>query len=141
MRWLDTPIPILGNVTPRAACRTIASRRRVAIMIRTMPEIANQGGSIAPPKRELFGELGLEGRACASGPPTSRFERDGVVLRGRGRVHRPLVSVAAAPRLGDQILRRSWPNAHDRPAVAACGRSTYEPRLRPPRAKSRDVRI
>ncbi len=60
-RWLDTPVPILRNLTPRAACATPDGRRRVAILIRTMPDIVVPGGSIPPPREELLRELGLDG--------------------------------------------------------------------------------
>lgn len=59
LRWLDTPIPILDGLTPRQACKTEAGRRRVAIIIRTMPDSMTPTGPIAPPRALLLKELGL----------------------------------------------------------------------------------
>jgi hypothetical protein len=58
-RWLDLPVPALGNLTPRAACATPEGRRRVARMVRAMPPMGIPGGEIAAPCEELFAELGL----------------------------------------------------------------------------------
>jgi len=63
-RWLDTRVPALGNLTPREACATEQGRRRVAVLIRTMPAMGIPGGSIAPPREELLRELGLERRGA-----------------------------------------------------------------------------
>jgi hypothetical protein len=59
-RWLDTPVPALRNLTPRAACATADGRRRVALMVRTLPAMGIPGGSIPPPRAELLRELGLD---------------------------------------------------------------------------------
>jgi hypothetical protein len=58
-RWLDEPIPALGDLTPRACCRTPEGRRRVARLVRTLPPIGIPGGSIPPPRAMLLRELGL----------------------------------------------------------------------------------
>lgn len=60
-RWLDTPVPELGGLTPRKACATAAGRHQVGIMIRTMPPMGIPGGSIPVPREELLRELGLSG--------------------------------------------------------------------------------
>lgn len=57
--WLDEPVPVLGGLTPRAACATADGRRRVERLIRTMPSVSGPGGPIEPPRRELLEELGL----------------------------------------------------------------------------------
>ncbi len=59
-RWLDEPVPALGNLTPRAACRIPGRRQQVARMIRTMPAALHPGGELQPPREELLRELGLE---------------------------------------------------------------------------------
>lgn len=59
-RWLDTPVPLLGNMTPRKACETDQGRRRVARMIRTMPPMHIPGGSIPVPRALLLKDLGIE---------------------------------------------------------------------------------
>ncbi len=61
-RWLDTPIPALGNRTPREACRTVEGRRHVALLVRTMPPAMIEGGTIPAPREMLMRELGIEGR-------------------------------------------------------------------------------
>jgi hypothetical protein len=62
-RWLDTPVPALQNQTPRAACQTPEGRRRVAILIRTMPDMTIPGGRLPAPRGELLKELGVEAEA------------------------------------------------------------------------------
>lgn len=59
-RWLDEPVPALGNRTPRKSCKTEAGRRRVAQLVRTMPPMQIPGGTIPPPREELLRELGIE---------------------------------------------------------------------------------
>jgi hypothetical protein len=58
MQWLDTAIPALGGLTPRAACATEAGRRRVARMIRAYPEPAD-APAMTVPRHEMLAELGL----------------------------------------------------------------------------------
>lgn len=62
MGWLDTPLPMLAGKTPRQLCSTEAGRRKVAILIRTIPKpvIMNPGVDIDIPSKEMFRELGLE---------------------------------------------------------------------------------
>lgn len=59
LRWLDACVPLLGGLTPRQACKTEAGRRRVGLMIRTMPSVITPSGPIAPPRAQLLKELGL----------------------------------------------------------------------------------
>lgn len=72
MRWLDESVPALGGQTPREACRTAEGRRRVAMMIRSMPRPGGMeefpGGGVDVPRREMFRELGLEWES-GDGPP------------------------------------------------------------------------
>jgi hypothetical protein len=57
--WLDERVPLLGNVTPRAAARTAEGRHRVARMIRTMPDVKTSGKLIPAPREWLLRELGI----------------------------------------------------------------------------------
>jgi hypothetical protein len=57
-RWLDLPLPTLGGRTPRQACKDAAGRKRVELLIRTMPAAGSPGGPIEPPREELLRELG-----------------------------------------------------------------------------------
>ncbi|HEX5011118.1 MAG TPA: MbcA/ParS/Xre antitoxin family protein [Planctomycetota bacterium] len=59
-QWLDTSIPMLGDQTPREACRTLEGRQRVARLIRTMPPAMLTGGTTPDPRESLMRELGLE---------------------------------------------------------------------------------
>ncbi len=68
MKWLDQPIPALGNKTPRQACATEEGRQRVAALIRTIPPSSGPGGiSIPAPKKEMLKELGLDEQAMEQG--------------------------------------------------------------------------
>jgi len=59
MRWLDEPVPALGELTPRAACATEEGRRRVARLVRTMPSMQVPGGEIPAPRERILRELRL----------------------------------------------------------------------------------
>lgn len=61
-RWLDESIPALDGRTPRQAVKTAAGRRKVARMIRTMPDPLGPAGLIRGlvPREEMLRELGLE---------------------------------------------------------------------------------
>ena len=58
-RWVDLPVPLLGDLTPRQACASAAGRRRVERLVRTMPPIGTPAGPIPPPRAELLRELGI----------------------------------------------------------------------------------
>lgn len=61
MKWLDTPLPVLEGKTPRQTCKTKAGRRKVAMMIRTIPQpVGNAGVEIDIPRQEMLRSLGLE---------------------------------------------------------------------------------
>ncbi len=67
MEWLDMRIPMLGNQTPREFARTPDGRKRVAMMIRTMPAASGPDGTaIEPPRAEMLRELGIEGEDAMS---------------------------------------------------------------------------
>ncbi len=59
VEWLDKPVPVLGNVSPRAACRTEAGRQQVALLVRTMTDTATPAGPMPPPRAMLLRELGI----------------------------------------------------------------------------------
>jgi hypothetical protein len=59
MAWLDMALPVLSGQTPRQACRTVEGRRRVAALIRSMPD-AGGDVPIPPPREAMLRELGLE---------------------------------------------------------------------------------
>jgi hypothetical protein len=61
-RWLETPIPMLGDRTPRQACKTADGRAQVERLVRTMPPIGTPAGPVAPPREEMLRELGIGGR-------------------------------------------------------------------------------
>jgi hypothetical protein len=58
MKWIDTPLPILGGKTPRQACRTDAGREQVTMLIRTMSDPMGQA-PIHVPRQAMLQELGL----------------------------------------------------------------------------------
>ncbi len=59
--WLDRPLQALDGKTPREACDTQAGRRKVAMLIRTIPAPeGNAGVQVEVPRREMFRQLGLE---------------------------------------------------------------------------------
>ncbi|MFO7947559.1 MAG: antitoxin Xre/MbcA/ParS toxin-binding domain-containing protein, partial [Armatimonadota bacterium] len=59
--WLDTPLAALDGKTPREACDTEAGRRKVAMLIRTIPAPeGNAGVQVEVPRREMLQQLGLE---------------------------------------------------------------------------------
>ena len=61
MGWLDSPLPMLGGKTPRQMCKTEAGRKKVAMVIRTIPNpVGNQGVAIDVPRDEMLRELGLQ---------------------------------------------------------------------------------
>ena len=57
--WLDQPIPALGGLSPRQACKTAEGRRQVERLVRTMPAATYPGGTLPPPRDELLRELGI----------------------------------------------------------------------------------
>lgn len=64
MSWLDTPIPALGNMTPRQRCQTEQGRQEVARQIRSMPEPIGPE-PIQVPRKEMLRELGMHKEADA----------------------------------------------------------------------------
>jgi len=87
MAWLDMPVPMLGGRSPRAMCKTRAGRRKVAMLIRTMPDPAGNA-SVEVPREAMLRELGLEDRGeaidSAAAPPAGKY----VPAAGRGKVGR-----------------------------------------------------
>ena len=60
VKWMDAPIPALDGKTPREACKTPEGRRKVTLMIRTMPKpMGVQGPDIDVPRDEMMRNLGL----------------------------------------------------------------------------------
>ena len=60
MKWLDMPLPMLGGKTPRQMCQNAEGRKRVAILIRTLPRSCDpDGAGIAVPRAEMLNALGL----------------------------------------------------------------------------------
>jgi len=59
-RWVDSPVPAFGGITPRQACKSDKGAREVALMIRTIPPISTPFGMIQPPREKLLQMLGLE---------------------------------------------------------------------------------
>jgi hypothetical protein len=57
--WLDRPLPTLGGLSPRQACKTEEGRHRVERLVRTMPAATYPGGTLPPPRDELLRELGI----------------------------------------------------------------------------------
>jgi len=71
MEWLDEPLPILGDKTPRQACRTPDGRQQVTMLIRTMPDPMGQT-PVQIPRQAMLRELGLASEPSAVpplGPP------------------------------------------------------------------------
>jgi len=61
MGWLDSPLPMLGGKTPRQMCGTETGRKKMAMLIRTIPNpVGNQGVAIDVPRDEMLRELGLQ---------------------------------------------------------------------------------
>ena len=82
MGWLDMPLPVLGGKTPRETCRTEAGRRKVASMIRTMPDPMGDA-DVEVPRQAMLRELGIEDIAGAPMPKAQprRAESDPVAPR------------------------------------------------------------
>jgi len=59
MEWLDIPLPALGGKTPRQTCKTDEGRKRVAILIRSIPNPTGPGPKVEVPREEMFKALGL----------------------------------------------------------------------------------
>ena len=57
--WADEPIPMLGNLTPRTACKSAKGRRKVEQLVRTMPDMQTPSGPIPVPRDEILIELGI----------------------------------------------------------------------------------
>ena len=54
-------LPVLGGKTPRQACQTEPGRRKVATLIRTIPQpVGNTEVNIEVPREEMLRLLGLE---------------------------------------------------------------------------------
>jgi len=69
MKWLDTPLPVLGGQTPRQTCATPAGRQKVAMLIRTVPEPMGPG-SVRVPRQAMLEDLGL-GAEPSPEPPSN----------------------------------------------------------------------
>ena len=65
MDWIDTPLPVLGDKTPRETCRTAAGRREVATLIRTIPDPMGNA-PVTVPRTAMLEELGLESLGTSS---------------------------------------------------------------------------
>ncbi len=63
--WVDMPLPILGNQTPRQACRTPAGRDQVTMLIRTMPDPMGSA-ALRAPREAMLRELGLAAEPMAA---------------------------------------------------------------------------
>jgi len=70
MGWIDTPLPVLRNKTPREACRTDAGRQQVTMLIRTIPDPMGPA-PIGVPREAMLRELGLASESTSS-PPVAR---------------------------------------------------------------------
>jgi hypothetical protein len=81
MKWLDTPLPVLGGQTPRAACRTRDGREHVTMLIRTIPDPMGPG-PVRVPRQAMLQELGLESEPASKptsspqGPPASPIAQE-----------------------------------------------------------------
>jgi hypothetical protein len=64
MSWLDTPLPILGGMTPRQRCNTEQGRQEVARQIRSMPEPMGTE-DVSVPRKAMLRELGMAKEADA----------------------------------------------------------------------------
>lgn len=60
MKWLDMPIPVFGGKTPRQMCQSAEGRKRVTLLIRTLPRSRGpDGADIDVPRDEMLKALGL----------------------------------------------------------------------------------
>jgi hypothetical protein len=107
VKWIDTPLPILGGKTPRQACKTEAGRRQVTMLIRTTPDPMDDA-SVRVPRETMLRELGL-----AAEPPTSP-------LGGP----QPQPAAASEPALPDRKVGRNdpCPCGSGRKYKKCCGR-------------------
>ena len=61
MNWLDSSLPVLGGKTPRQMCRSETGRKKVAMLIRTIPTpVGNPGVKVEVPRQKMLRELDLE---------------------------------------------------------------------------------
>ena len=58
MSWLDTPLPVLNDRTPRQACKTTEGREQVRTLIRTIPDPMGNA-PVQVPRHAMLHELGL----------------------------------------------------------------------------------
>lgn len=61
-RWLDSPVPMLDDLTPRHAAQNPKYRKKVTALIRSIPDPNGLGDSnirITSPREQLLKELGL----------------------------------------------------------------------------------
>jgi hypothetical protein len=89
MGWLDLPIPVLGGMTPRQACRTPEGRQQVAILIRAIPDPMGPAPAHVP-REAMLRELGLApdaGTAGSGAPRPTALPPDGTIS-GTGKVGR-----------------------------------------------------
>jgi len=90
MDWIDYPVPALGGITPRQACRTSEGRQEVTMMIRTMADPAGDT-KVRIPRQRMLCALGLEtiseeAEFPFAQPPYS--ENEDTLLTGRDKVGR-----------------------------------------------------
>jgi hypothetical protein len=61
MDWLDQPLPALGGKTPRQECATPEGRRKVRLLILSMPNPSgNDGIQVETPRDAMLQALGLD---------------------------------------------------------------------------------
>ena len=90
MDWVDIPVPALGDISPRDACLTPEGRRKVTMMIRTMPDPAGNA-PVQVPREAMLRSLGLETGPEESEPsalPAPGPAVSGPLPPGRGKVGR-----------------------------------------------------
>jgi hypothetical protein len=108
MKWIDTPLPVLGGKTPRQACRTEAGRQQVTMLIRTTPDPMGRA-SVRAPREAMLRELGLATEPAVSPPASPRP---------------PQLAAPAEPALPDRKVGRNdpCPCGSGRKYKKCCGR-------------------
>ncbi|MBS3821460.1 MAG: SEC-C domain-containing protein [Phycisphaerae bacterium] len=96
--WLDTPLPVLNDRTPRQACKTTEGREKVRTLIRTIPDPMGNA-PVHVPRHAMLRELGLAGESVEAvsppepwvdspRPPSTKVGRNDPCPCGSGRKYK-----------------------------------------------------
>lgn len=99
MDWIDTPLPVLGDKTPRETCRTAAGRREVATLIRTIPDPMGNA-AVTVPRTAMLEELGIDAAVPLEAPSSSPGRYQSQIENANGFMQPVAPVVNDAPKTG-----------------------------------------